>query len=71
MALVQHLRNSTRNPIAREEAELAIELMAKEICPRFVTIIKSGSVNCVVITKMGRPSSQELKERLQLAQRQS
>lgn len=59
--LVQHLQNSMRNPIAREEAERSIELMAKEVCPRFVSLIRSGTLNGVVITRLGRPNGLELR----------
>lgn len=67
-SLVQHLQNSMRNPVARHEAEECVELMAKEICPRFVSLIRTGSVYGVTLTKMGRPSNADLKERLSRAQ---
>ncbi|KAF2154987.1 hypothetical protein K461DRAFT_276165 [Myriangium duriaei CBS 260.36] len=66
--LVQHLQNSMRNPIARDEAERSVEFMAKEVCPRFVSLIRTGSLHGVVITRLGRPSTGDLKEKLDQAQ---
>lgn len=62
--LVQHLQNSARNPIAKDEAERCIELMAKEVCPRYVSVVRSGNLHGVVVTKMGRPMGLDLKKRL-------
>ncbi|KAF2224141.1 hypothetical protein BDZ85DRAFT_260466 [Elsinoe ampelina] len=68
-AVVQHLQNSMRSPIGREEAERVIEVMAQEICPRFVQTVKTGGLYGVVVTKMGRPL--DLKTRLDAARSKS
>ncbi|PNS18097.1 hypothetical protein CAC42_4056 [Sphaceloma murrayae] len=63
-SLVQHLQSSLRNPIARDEAERCVTLMAEDVCPRFIGVIKTGGLHGVVITKMGRPSQLDLRRRL-------
>ncbi|KAJ9625016.1 hypothetical protein H2203_004967 [Taxawa tesnikishii (nom. ined.)] len=63
--LVKQLQNSLRNPISIEEAERCIGLMAEEVAPRFVGVIQTGDVRGVVITKAGRPTTVELRARLQ------
>ncbi|GAB7350028.1 hypothetical protein MBLNU459_g0702t1 [Dothideomycetes sp. NU459] len=65
--MVSHLQNSLRNPIAKNQAERCLELMASEVAPAFVSVIHAGHVKGVVITKAGRPSSVELRQRLERA----
>jgi len=64
-AVVQHLQNSMKNPIARSEVEMCVELMAKEVSPRFVSIIRSGTVYGVVITKSGRMGQGDLRKKVE------
>jgi len=63
-ALVQHLQQSLRTPITREEVERCVGIMAAEIMPSFVKVIASGSMNGVVVTKAGKIGFADLKERL-------
>ena len=63
-AMVQHLQQSLRTPITREEVERCLGIMATEIMPTFVRIISSGSMNGVVVTKGGKIGFADLKERL-------
>ena len=63
-AMVQHLQQSLRTPITREEVERCLGIMAAEIMPTFVKIISSGSMNGVVVTKGGKIGFADLKERL-------
>lgn len=65
--LVLNLQNSLRNPISKEESERCLELMASEITPTFVSMIHSGQVKGVVITRGGRPANAELRLRLERA----
>lgn len=67
LTLVSNLQNSLRNPISKEEAERCLELMASEVTPGFVSMIKSGLVKGVVITRSGRPSNPQLKLTLERA----
>ncbi|GAB7328897.1 hypothetical protein MBLNU13_g00762t1 [Cladosporium sp. NU13] len=63
-AMVQHLQQSLRTPITREEVERCLGIMATEIMPTFVKVISSGSMNGVVVTKGGKIGFADLKERL-------
>lgn len=65
--MVQHLQSSLRHPISKDEAERCIQLMAKEVAPGFVSLINSGSVRGIVVTKAGRPTKSDLLQRLQSA----
>lgn len=62
--MVQHLQGSLRNPISKDEAERCMDLMASEIAPSFVSLIKTGSVRGVVVTRAGRPTTADLRRRL-------
>lgn len=63
-AMVQHLQQSLRTPITREEVERCLGLMATEIMPGFVKVVASGTVKGVVVTKGGKIGFADLKERL-------
>lgn len=63
-AMVQHLQQSLRTPITREEVERCLGLMATEIMPTFVRVISSGSMNGVVVMRGGKIGFADLKERL-------
>lgn len=63
-AMVQHLQQSLRTPITREEVERCLGIMAAEIMPTFVKVISSGMMNGVVVTRGGKIGFADLKERL-------
>ena len=63
-AVVQHLQQSLRSPITREETERCLGIMATEIMPSFVKIVASGALKGVVVTKGGKIGFADLKERL-------
>lgn len=63
--LLGHLQNSLRNPISADEGEKCLEIMANEIAPMFVKIIKAGSVDAVVVTRGGKPRPDELRKALE------
>jgi hypothetical protein len=62
--MVQHLQQSLRTPITREEVERCLGIMAAEIMPSFVKIISNGSMHGVVVTNGGKIGFADLKERL-------
>jgi hypothetical protein len=66
-AMVQQLQQSLRNPISREETERCVELMAREVTPGFVGLVRNGAVTGVVITKSGKVGLDELRNRIQIA----
>lgn len=65
--MIQHLQNSLRNPISKEEAERCIGLIANEVAPSFVSLIQTGNVRGVVVKRQGRPTNVQLRQSLQNA----
>lgn len=65
--LLSHLQNSLRNPISAEEADKCLEIMAKEVTPLFVKIVRAGSVDAVVVTRGGKPRPEELRKAVEVA----
>ena len=52
---MQHLQNSMRHPIAKEEAVQAVRLLADEVAPKWVGVRDVGSVTGVTFRgKIGR-----------------
>ncbi|KAK5115321.1 hypothetical protein LTR62_001521 [Meristemomyces frigidus] len=66
-AMVQQLQQSLRNPISREEVERCLDLMANEVTPGFVSVIVSGSVKGVVVSRMAKPDIAVVRESVVLA----
>lgn len=48
--LVQTLQNSLRNPISKAEADLCVVLLAEEVAPEWVRLVRCGKVVGVVIS---------------------
>ena len=63
-ALVQTLQQSLRTPITGEEADRCLGIMAREIMPSFVRVVRSGGVSGVVVTRAGKIGFAYLKEKL-------
>ncbi|KAF2201820.1 hypothetical protein GQ43DRAFT_440243 [Delitschia confertaspora ATCC 74209] len=55
VALCQALRTSVRSPISREEAEKCVEVLAQEVCPGYVSLVRMGSMVSVVVNQAARP----------------
>lgn len=66
-AMVQRLQQSLRSPMSKDEVVKCLSVMAEEITPGFVSLVKSGTVTGVVVTKGGRIGSEGLKQRLEAA----
>ncbi|MCJ1325519.1 hypothetical protein MMC10_002182 [Thelotrema lepadinum] len=60
--LIQHLQNSLKHPIARDEAERCVRLLAKEVMPQWVGIREV--VKVVAVTFRGKLSRAVWTERL-------
>lgn len=65
--VVQHLQQSLRSPISKEEAERCLDVLAEEVAPGFVRVVVSGSVKGVVITKAASVGAGVLRERVERA----
>jgi hypothetical protein len=66
-AMVQQLQQSIRSPISKEEVQRCLEIMAVEVTPGFVSLVRNGTITGVVITKSGKIGGEELKRRVQVA----
>ena len=60
--VIQHLQNSLKHPVSKEEAERCVRLLAKEVTPRWVGIREVGRV--VGITFRGKIGRSEWTDRL-------
>lgn len=58
------LKDSFKTPISKEEGATAVRLLAQEIAPEWVRIVKMGKVEAVVVNRDGRPSEIDIKERV-------
>ena len=54
-ALVQSLQGSVRSPISKDEAIRCVELLAKEVAPGYVSLVRMGSMCSVVVNQAVRP----------------
>ncbi|KAI9881454.1 MAG: hypothetical protein M1830_000016 [Pleopsidium flavum] len=62
--LVQSLQNSLRNPISKSESENCIRLLAEDVAPEWVGLLKMGKVAGVVVHRAAQPGNLEMKRRL-------
>lgn len=62
--LVQNLQNSLRNPISKTESELCIRLLAEDVAPEWVGLLRMGKVAGVVVNRGAQPASSDMKRRL-------
>lgn len=53
--LVQSLQGSIRTPISKEEALKCLEVLASEVAPGYVSIVRMGAIASVVINQVMRP----------------
>ncbi|KAF2267724.1 hypothetical protein CC78DRAFT_576726 [Lojkania enalia] len=61
-SLLQSLQSSIRTPISKEEALKCVEVLASEVAPGYVSIVRMGTISSVVINHGMRPT--DLKSRL-------
>lgn len=66
-AMIQQLQQSLRNPISKDEVMTCLGLMAQEITPGFVSLVKNAGSTIVVVTKGGRIGLDELRQRVEAA----
>lgn len=64
--LIQHLQNSVRNPISREEGERSIRLLAEEVAPDWIGLVTMGKGKLIaaVLNRGCQPGRLELTRRL-------
>lgn len=58
------LKDSLRTPISREDAGICVRLLAAEVTPEWIRVVKLGAREMVVVAVAGQPSLTVLKERV-------
>lgn len=61
-ALVQSLQGSIRSPLSRDEVMKCVEVLAQEVAPGYVNVVKLGAISSVVVMPGMRPV--DVKQRL-------
>jgi hypothetical protein len=61
------LRDSFKTPMSKEEGTTCVRLLAAEIAPEWVKIVKMGKVEALVVNRDERPGESDIKERVRLA----
>lgn len=66
--LIQSLRGSVRNPISKEEVEAVVDVLAKEVCPRYVSVVALGGEQgkAVVVSAMGKMGTGTVREKVRV-----
>jgi hypothetical protein len=60
------LRDSFKTPMSKEEGTTCVRLLAAEIAPEWVKIVKMGKVEALVVNRDERPGESDIKERVRL-----
>lgn len=58
------LRDSFKTPMSKEEGDICVRLLASEIAPDWVRIVKMGKVEALVVNRDERPSEFDVRERV-------
>ncbi|KAF2275371.1 uncharacterized protein EI97DRAFT_434223 [Westerdykella ornata] len=53
--LLQSLQSSIRSPLSKEETLRCVEVLANEVAPGYVSIVRMGAISSVVINQLARP----------------
>jgi hypothetical protein len=61
------LRDSLRTPMSKEEGTTCVRLLASEVAPEWVQIVKMGKVEALVVNLDARPTELDIKERVKRA----
>jgi hypothetical protein len=61
------LCDSFKTPISKEEGATCVRLLASEIAPEWVRIVKMGKVEALVVNRDARPTELDIKERVKRA----
>ncbi|KAH7350524.1 hypothetical protein BKA65DRAFT_452945 [Rhexocercosporidium sp. MPI-PUGE-AT-0058] len=62
--IIGKLRDSFKTPMSKEEADTCIRLLATEIAPEWVKLVKMGKVEALVVNRDERPGELDIKERV-------
>lgn len=65
--LLGKLRDSFKTPIAMDEGEACIRLLAAEVAPEWLKVTKMGKTDAVVVNREHRPNDVDVQKRIRLA----
>lgn len=61
------LRDSFKTPMSKEEGENCVRLLASDIAPEWLKVVRMGKVDAIVVYRDSRPSDLDIKERVKRA----
>lgn len=53
--LLQALQSSSRSPVSKDEAMKCIEVLASEVAPGYLSVVRMGAISSVVVNQAMRP----------------
>lgn len=62
--LAQHLKNSLRNPISKDEVERCVTLLAEEVTPSWIRVRRIGKVVGLTVDRNGAVGRDEMRQRV-------
>jgi len=63
------LKDSFKTPVSRQEGDVCVRLLAAEIAPEWLKVVKMGRSDMVVVIRENRPGDEEIRERIAKASR--
>ncbi|KAE9378564.1 hypothetical protein N431DRAFT_435630 [Stipitochalara longipes BDJ] len=61
------LRDSFKTPMSKEEGATCVRLLASEIAPEWVKIVKMGKMEALVVNRDEKPGEEDIRERVRRA----
>jgi hypothetical protein len=65
--VISKLKDSFKTPMSKEEADTCVRLLAAEITPEWVKIVKMGKTEALVVNRDERPTEVAVRERVKRA----
>ncbi|CZR69498.1 uncharacterized protein PAC_19398 [Phialocephala subalpina] len=65
--VIGKLKDSFKTPMSKDEADTCVRLLAAEIAPEWVKIVKMGKTEALVVNRDERPGELDIKERVKRA----
>ncbi|PQE27375.1 hypothetical protein CJF32_00000370 [Rutstroemia sp. NJR-2017a WRK4] len=62
--LLGKLRDSFKNPVSKEEGYICVKLLASDIAPEWVQVVKMGKSEALVFDREKKPGELDIKERI-------
>ncbi|QSZ36884.1 hypothetical protein DSL72_006767 [Monilinia vaccinii-corymbosi] len=66
-ALIGKLKDSFKTPISKDEAIVVVRLLAEEIAPEWIQLVKMGKIEAVVFDRERRVGEENVRERVKKA----